>query len=601
MSAGVTPVLDAVAPKRARPILLAATSEETGCFSGRITIDDAPNISLSASRLDGNGSYAPERHYDWRTQQTTISLRNALPGYYVIKPNGTGFADYARFLFIHPPRCFLPAAASPEKALMVQLYALRSDHNWGVGDFSDLSVLLQRCEGRFAYVGLNPLHALNPNNANAASPYAPDSRALFHELYLDVAAVAKTLGAAPFVRRYESTAFQNALSSLRVKTLIDYEKVYRLKIKELAALFQFFTGRADRRDEHVAAFHNFVAGQDKVARRLIRARGQKRRFFPQSETETNVLFEYFLQWQCERQLSAALSAAACKPYFDLAIGAAPDGVELVCYRETFDADKSLGAEPDEFCADGQKWKIAPFNINALRASGYDLFRKIIRQNMKFASALRIDNIASFYRRFIIDNDAPATSGSYENVPYKEFFAIIAIESHRHQCAVIGEDLGAVPSGLRTAMRDWNILGCLVYQFEYAGLEARSIDKERERNSIFSFSTHDCPPLVAFWRGRDIDINQRLGRIQDQQAQAMKAQRRNVLKRFSLFTVNPDDVEARKRFLDAIAGKANARIKGYALDDLLGEPDPVNIPGTDSEYPNWRRKYQCEAKPPLLPQ
>jgi 4-alpha-glucanotransferase len=32
-----------------------------------------------------------------------------------------------------------------------------------------------------------------------------------------------------------------------------------------------------------------------------------------------------------------------------------------------------------------------------------------------------------------------------------------------------------------------------------------------------------------------------------------------------------------------------------IEDLLGLVDPVNVPGTHHEYPNWRRKLDAEIE------
>lgn len=47
----------------------------------------------------------------------------------------------------------------------VQLYTLRTPHNWGIGDFGDLKQLVGDIAVRGGdFVGLNPIHSLFPAN-----------------------------------------------------------------------------------------------------------------------------------------------------------------------------------------------------------------------------------------------------------------------------------------------------------------------------------------------------------------------------------------------------------------------------------------------------
>ena len=72
-------------------------------------------------------------------------------------------------------------------AIAVQLYGIRSRHNWGHGDFSDLADLIEMAGALGASaIGLNPLHALFDDRPDEASPYYPNSRHFLNPLYIDV-------------------------------------------------------------------------------------------------------------------------------------------------------------------------------------------------------------------------------------------------------------------------------------------------------------------------------------------------------------------------------------------------------------------------------
>src|ERR1700730_12169185 len=93
-------------------------------------------------------------------------------------------------LLIAPAQAYQGAAAPRVYALAVQLYAVRSQRNWGIGDFTDLAGLLRLAHALGAAgVALNPLHALFEDDPERASPYAPNSREFLNPLYIDLDAV----------------------------------------------------------------------------------------------------------------------------------------------------------------------------------------------------------------------------------------------------------------------------------------------------------------------------------------------------------------------------------------------------------------------------
>ncbi len=55
-------------------------------------------------------------------------------------------------------------------------------------------------------------------------------------------------------------------------------------------------------------------------------------------------------------------------------------------------------------------------------------------------------------------------------------------------------------------------------------------------------------------------------------------------------LDPDFVAAIHAFL----AKTPSALAMVQIDDLLGETNAVNLPGTDRERPNWRRKLTREA-------
>ncbi len=122
-------------------------------------------------------------------------------------------------LIVVPQRCHQPEAIQHGGriwGLTVQLYGVRSQRNWGIGDFTDLAQLVELTgQAGGQIVGVNPLHALFPDNPAHISPYSPSQRGFVNVLYLDVEAVPEFATCAPAQRRLASADFQARLKAVR--------------------------------------------------------------------------------------------------------------------------------------------------------------------------------------------------------------------------------------------------------------------------------------------------------------------------------------------------------------------------------------------------
>jgi (1->4)-alpha-D-glucan 1-alpha-D-glucosylmutase len=147
-------------------------------------------------------------------------------------------------LIVAPDCCYQPAAVQGEGRVWgpsIQLYALRSQRNWGIGDFTDLKAVVESsAELGAASVGLNPLHALFPHNPNHASPYSPSSRLFFNILYLDVEAIPDYDECGPARETVNDPQFQARLRALRASELVNYEEVADAKFQILELLYRHF-------------------------------------------------------------------------------------------------------------------------------------------------------------------------------------------------------------------------------------------------------------------------------------------------------------------------------------------------------------------------
>ena len=156
-------------------------------------------------------------------------------------------SPYTMTLIIAPRSCYKQEALNNGKKMWgpsVQLYTLRSQHNWGIGDFGDLKQLVSDIGSRGGdFVGLNPIHALFPANPEAASPYSPSSRRWLNIMYIDVSSVAEFSLCVEAQQKVGSADFQQRLHKVRDAHWVNYTEVANLKLSVLPLLYREFKKR----------------------------------------------------------------------------------------------------------------------------------------------------------------------------------------------------------------------------------------------------------------------------------------------------------------------------------------------------------------------
>jgi (1->4)-alpha-D-glucan 1-alpha-D-glucosylmutase len=446
----------------------------------------------------------------------------------------------ATLLVAAPARCYRPPALAEGGRVWgpaVQLYALRSERNWGIGDFGDLAKLVELAAERGAgIVGLNPLHALFPHNPAHASPYSPSSRLQLNVLYIEVEAVEEFRECEPAQRRVRSAEFQARLAQLRETPLVDYPGVAAAKFEILELLYAHFRERGLS-----AAFRAFQEKSGRALRLHATYEALQAYFhvqasatwgwpvwpeafrdhdsaevgrFAEQHLERIEYYEY-LQWQAERQLAQVgercrARGLAVGLYLDLAVSVDRAGSDSWTQQECYALGASVGAPPDEFNPNGQNWGLPPLRPDRLRAQGYRPFIETLRENMRDAGAVRIDHVMGLMRLFWIPPGKTAAEGTYVNYVLDEMMAIVALESERQRCMVIGEDLGTVAEAMRAALERYEVLSYRLLYFERGEGGAFRPSAEYPRDALVAVSTHDLATLAGWWIGHDLRLRLQLG-------------------------------------------------------------------------------------------
>lgn len=550
-------------------------------------------------------------------------------------------APYEMTLIVTPKACYKQDAIVDGKKMWgpsVQLYTLRTQHNWGIGDFGDLKQLVADIASRGGdFVGLNPIHSLFPANPEGASPYSPSSRRWLNILYIDVSSVPEFSLSIEAQQKVGSAEFQQRLQKARESHWVNYSEVADLKMSVLPQLFTEFKKRhLDKNSERAQAFLAFVeeGGESLIHQAAFDALHAQLHakdsniwgwpVFPEElrkfenravqdfieQNKDQVHLYMYLQWVADIQIKEAQALAEEKGmsvglYRDLAVGVADSGSETWADEGSLVMDASIGAPPDILGPLGQNWGLPPLNPQVLQATGYDAYIKLLRANMKHCGALRIDHVLGLLRLWWIPKGESATQGAYIYYPVEDMLAILALESHRHQCSVIGEDLGTVPDEIVDILRDAGVHSYKVFFFETSEEDGGFISPAHyAEQSMSALCTHDMPTLRGFWHCDDLKMGQELGLYPDaKQLEGLFASRleckQGILDSVAWHGYLPEGVGRDAQYvpMDSYLAEAlqlhvaagSSTLLSIQLEDWLEMDKPVNIPGTVDEYPNWRRK------------
>lgn len=579
---------------------------------------------------------------DVEYQEYVIDFDHSVkPGYHTLSlmVEGDEEAFVQMRLIMAPDACYMPdsvAAGRKVWGLSVQLYCVRSQTNWGIGDFSDLSRLVKDAANNGAqFIGLNPIHALYPANPDACSPYGPSSRRWLNFLYLDVTAIDGYND--PSVQQIINSAeFKEKLAAARAAEHVDYATVAALKVEVLTAIFAVYDKQyLTKTSRQKKAFDAFVetGGESldmlavyDVMQEHLKDAGEPSwgwPVFPEKFKEYHkpevtkfakkhakrVRFYQFLQWQAAEQLEQANQAAqdagmTIGLYRDLAVGVSEGSAEIWGNKDLYCVKASVGAPPDVLGPLGQNWGLPPMDPQRLYDQAYQPIIDLFSSNMAAAGALRIDHVMALLRLWWVPQGDHARDGGYVYYPVDDLLGILALESHRNQNLVIGEDLGTVPEEIRGKLAENGIYSYRVFFFEQAEDGGFFSPSHYPEQSMSTLTTHDMPTLIGYWHCHDLELGKELELYPDAEVLQSLYNSRHADKQEILNSLhghhsidenvarNVDETSMTQNLnfgLQTHMAAGSSALLSLQLEDWLQMDMPVNIPGTFDEYPNWRRK------------
>ncbi len=525
--------------------------------------------------------------------------RQLAPGYHRIRFE-LGRHTCETLLISAPVKAYFPFDHR-EWGVFAPVYSLHSRRNPHAGDISDFESLLNWAGEAGGHVGGTlPLLAAFLDEPFEPSPYTPASRLFWNEFYAELRHAAGARAGSP-------------------GGLVDYrdEAKFRRSVLEKEAA-EFFSGS---RSEIHNRFDRFVREENELERySCFRAVTQRLRAGWSSwparlrdgeiragDYDARVMrYHMYAQWRIQEQLRSLGTKTRDKGqllYLDLPLGLHPHSYDIWRFRDFFALQADGGAPPDPVFTKGQNWGFPPMHPDSMRLRHHQYTIAYIRNHLRYARMLRIDHVMGLHRLFWIPNGFTGDKGVYVDYPAAELYAILCLESHRNLAGIVGENLGTVPPEVNVAMRRHNIHQMYVLQYEVVGSDPKSALRSVPANAVASLNTHDMPPFRAFLEGTDIDDRLDLRFLDEASAKKERRDRATIRKLLVQFLEHKKLMRRGKRgdLAEIFKGAARFLASSQAsvvlvnLEDLWGETLPQNVPATQHERPNWRRRMKLSLE------
>ena len=524
-------------------------------------------------------------------------------------------------LAVSPARCRTIEDVVPDARLwgiVAQLYGLGRPGDLGVGDLGGAADLARAAGTKGAdAIALSPMHALYAADPSRFGPYSPSSRLFMNPLY-----------AAPELVFGPTAAADRPVSN----GLIDWPSVASAKYALLRASFDSFQDSSEWDGPLGADFARYRAEQGPLlyqhacfeALQAVRMPQRDWRQWPVDLRDPRsaavgffaaanpdaILYHQYLQWITDRSLAAAQAVSRQAGMRigligDLAVGMDPSGSHAWSRQSDMLLGLTIGAPPDLLNPLGQNWGLTGFSPRAMEVNGYAPFLATLRAAMRRTGGIRVDHAMGLARLWLIPEGASPADGAYLNYPVGDLLRLLALESVRHNVVVIGEDLGTFPEGFHDMLEQSGIHGMRVLWFQRNAQTGVVPPRGWGSSDVAMTSTHDLPTVAGWWSGTDIDVREKYGRLGDgiepeTVRQEREADRPKIWGAFVREHLGdgpapaPDDTD---RVVDAavrFVARTEVPLALIPLEDLLGQRDQPNLPGTVTEHPNWRRRLPLPA-------
>jgi 4-alpha-glucanotransferase len=472
------------------------------------------------------------------------------------------------------------------------LFSLRSERDWGIGEIGDLPA----CARLLARYGFSVLQLLPPHELarGETSPYGARTGFGLDPIYmsidnlsdLDAGEVAQVLGEDG---KQEQLALRDARS-------VDYARVRTLKMKVLEAAFRNFDAREHvQGTERAAQLRAFASREELWEDDLalyVALRDEHHdtgwSFWPTPERTRDpatledartrlaerVRFHQYLQWQLFLQWEAAREGVAregVQLFGDLPFVVGRESSDAWACSRLFRHDLDLGAPPDEFSDIGQSWGLPPYDWAALEAEQHAWLRARAAHAARLYHGFRVDHVVGYFRQYVRKGNAlgefdPKGEAEQEAHGRNVLGAMrAAAQLAGVPAEMIAEDLGVIPAFVRQALTELKMPGYKILPWEKEKDGSLRDPKQFPELSVASYSTHDTPPLLAFW-------------------DELPPHDRASLAALAKTTESAPEAERERALLRLLLG-ARSKLAMVLVTEVFGERARINTPNTVGPQ-NW---------------
>ena len=486
--------------------------------------------------------------------------------------------------------------------VLLPISAMRTENDWGVGDFGSLTQWLRFfAQEHISILQILPLQETAPG---VNCPYSAMTAFATDPVYIDIAQLEDLKDNAPaweFINTQKHKIAQwNAaprapfaeVKKAKMQVLwLAYRQFLRTEVSSKSSRFLAFEAYCDNQSSWLNGYKVFRALKEfyhwqswtEWPSELQNYHSEAVRHFERQHGEY-IQFYAYVQWVLDQQLRAAKEVAKEQGIFifgDIPFATNLDSAEVWAERENFRIGWEIGAPADQFSQNGQRWGLPAYDWNYQRAHNFDLWRRKIRRVTELYDIFRLDHLVGFFRTYVFapgqEKGGFDIEGEQNQIDRGYEFLKMVLEEANGKLPV-GEDLGVIPNYVRRMLVDMRIPGYKVLRWEREDNGYYREPRNYPVASLATTSTHDTETLRGWWETMDNN------------------ERKNIWEMISArktdgnvpFTVDNQGAMIR-RVLDS-----NSALTLFSWQDIAGTLDRINTPGTVGEE-NWTYRTDCSAK------